>query len=122
MKYTILIVDDSAVVRTLHALILRSDGFITLEAENGFTALEMLISHPCHLAIVDVNMPRMDGITLVRNIRANLVTQNIPIIMVSTQIEARDKMKGLEAGVNSYLVKPTDPDKLLDEVRNLLNI
>jgi two-component system, chemotaxis family, chemotaxis protein CheY len=121
MKSRILVVDDSAVIRALHTYILKSEGFEALEADNGFTALEVLNNHPCHLAIIDVNMPRMDGFTLIRKIRSNPATQEMPIIVVSTQQEAIDHSKGLEAGANAYLIKPTDPDILIDKVRSLLN-
>ena len=120
MRYQILIVDDSAVIRALHRFILKSEGFDTLEADSGFSALEILNSHPCHLAIIDVNMPRMDGITLTRMIRSNPVTREMPIIMVSTQQAALDRSKGLESGANTYLIKPTEPDQLIAGVRALL--
>jgi two-component system chemotaxis response regulator CheY len=122
MKYQILVVDDSATVRALHAYILKAEGFETLEADSGFTALEVLNSHPCNLAIIDVNMPRMDGFTLTRKIRSNPAKREMPIIIVSTQQEAIDRSKGLEAGVNTYLMKPTEPDELIDGIRALLKL
>jgi two-component system chemotaxis response regulator CheY len=122
MKFRILVVDDSAVIRALHGYILKAEGFETLEADSGFAALEVLANHPCHLAIVDVNMPRMDGFTLIRKIRSIPATRDMPIIVVSTQQEARDRMKGLEAGANTYLIKPSEPDRLIDGVRALLRL
>jgi two-component system chemotaxis response regulator CheY len=122
MKYQILVVDDSATVRALHTYILKAEGFETLEADSGFAALEVLNSHPCNLAIIDVNMPRMDGFTLTRKIRSNPATRELPIIIVSTQQETIDRSKGLEAGVNTYLMKPTEPDELIDGIRALLKL
>jgi DNA-binding response OmpR family regulator len=122
MKLRILIVDDSATVRALHKFILKAEGFETLEADSGFTALEVLNSHPCDLAIIDVNMPRMDGFALTRNIRSNPATQEMPIIIVSSQQEAIDRSKGLEAGVNTYLMKPTEPEELIDGIRALIKL
>lgn len=121
MKYLILVVDDSAVVRALHSYILKAEGYDTLEVDSGFAALEALNSHTCHLAIIDVNMPRMDGFTLIRKIRATPRTHTLPIIVVSSQQEARDRMKGLEAGANTYLIKPTEPGQLIAGIRRLLD-
>jgi two-component system chemotaxis response regulator CheY len=122
MKFRILVVDDSATVRALHTYILKSEGFETQEADSGFAALEILNNHPCQLAIIDVNMPRMDGFTLTRKIRSNPVTREMPTIIVSTQQEAIDRSKGLEAGVNTYLMKPTEPEELIDGIRVLLKM
>jgi two-component system chemotaxis response regulator CheY len=116
----ILIVDDSAVVRALHSYILRSVGFETVLADSGFAALEALQQSPCDLAVVDINMPLMDGLTLIRQIRADPATRGLPIIIVSSEQEAKDKRKGFEAGANVYVVKPTEPEELLANVRMLL--
>lgn len=120
MNPRILVVDDSAVVRALHSYILRSAGFEIIEADNGFAALEALAKFPCHLAVVDVNMPRMDGFTLIRHIRDDTATRDMPIIVVSTEQEARDKRKGFEVGANVYIVKPTEPENLVTNVHLLL--
>ena len=122
MKIQILVVDDSATVRALHSYILKSEGFEILEADSGFSALEVLDSHPCNLAIIDVNMPRMDGFTLTRKIRSNPATREMPVIILSTQQEAIDRSKGLEAGANLFLKKPTDPDDMIAGVRALLKL
>ncbi len=116
----ILIVDDSAVVRALHSYILRSVGFETVLADSGFAALEALQQNPCDLAVVDINMPLMDGLTLIRQIRADPTTRDLPVIIVSTEQEAKDKRKGFEAGANIYVVKPTEPEELVANVRMLL--
>ena len=116
----ILIVDDSAVVRTLHSYILRAAGFVTVEAEDGFAALETLHRDPCNLALVDINMPHMDGLTLTRRIRADSTTKDMPIIIVSTEMEETDRCKGFEAGANVYIVKPSELRDLVDKVHMLL--
>ena len=116
----ILVVDDSAIVRALHSYILRSAGFETVEAESGFAALETLHRCPCALAVIDINMPRMDGLTLIRHIRAEPSTKEMPIIVVSTEREAQDMRRGFEAGANVYTVKPTEPEVLVANVRMLL--
>jgi len=120
MASRILVVDDSAVVRALHTYILRSVGFEVVQADSGFAALEALTTTPCDLAVVDINMPRMDGLTLIRNIRSDPASRDLPIIIVSTEQEAKDKRKGFEAGANVYVVKPTEPEELVANVRMLL--
>jgi two-component system chemotaxis response regulator CheY len=120
MASRILVVDDSAVVRALHGYILKSVGFEVVQADSGFAALEALGTTPCDLAVVDINMPRMDGLTLIRNIRSDRATKDLPIIIVSTEQEAKDKRKGFEAGANVYVVKPTEPEELVANVRMLL--
>ena len=67
-----------------------------------------------------MNMPRMDGLTLARQLRADAATHQMPIIIVSTRQEARDQRLGFEAGVNAYMIKPTDPEELVAQVRMLL--
>ena len=120
MAARILIVDDSAVVRSLHSYILRSHGFQTVLADSGFAALEALGRDACDLAIVDVNMPRMDGLTLTRHIRAAQATSALPVIIVSSECDDGDVSRGLQAGANIYVVKPTEPETLVEHVRMLL--
>jgi two-component system chemotaxis response regulator CheY len=120
MATRILIVDDSGFVRALHDYVLRSHGFDTLLVDSGFAALEALQSEPCALAVVDVNMPRMDGLTLTRHIRAKPETANLPIIILSTERDTQDVARGIEAGANIYVFKPTDPEALVENVRMLL--
>jgi len=120
MASRILVVDDSAVVRSLHSYILKSAGFDTVQADSGFAALEALQEKRCDLAVVDINMPRMDGLTLIRQIRADPATMDLPIIIVSSEQEAKDRRRGFLAGANVYVVKPTEPEELVANVRMLL--
>jgi two-component system chemotaxis response regulator CheY len=120
MSARILIVDDSAIVRALHGYILQAAGFDTVEAESGFAALETLQSVHCALAVVDLNMPRMDGLTLIRHIRAEPHTRDLPVIIVSSEQDAQDQRKGFEAGANVYVVKPSEPAQLVSHVHMLM--
>jgi len=115
----VLIVDDSAMVRGLHAYILQAAGFDTAEAENGFAAIEALGRFPCDLVVVDINMPHMDGLTLIRNVRAEAATRDVPIIIVTTEEDDLDRRKGFEAGANVYVIKPTNPAHLVNHARLL---
>lgn len=119
MPARILIVDDSPTIRALHGYILQSAGFDTVEAESGFAALEALASTPCAVAVVDVNMPLMDGLTLIRHIRDDPATAKLPVVIVSTEQQEDDKRRGYEAGANVYVVKPTEPRQLIASVRML---
>lgn len=120
MTKRILIVDDSRVTRLLHGYILRGAGYETHEAANGFEALEALARAPCDLALVDINMPRMDGFTLIRDLRARPEWRALPVIVVSTQQEARDLREGYSAGAMAYLFKPVEPEALRRAVAGLL--
>ena len=110
MSNKILIVDDSEIVRNLHSYILEGAGFRCTGAENGYMALELLLREDFDLIITDINMPRMDGYELTKKIRATDGYTEVPIIIISTEEEAGDKMKGMAAGANVYIVKPARPE------------
>ncbi len=116
----VLIVDDSQIVLNLHSYIFEEAGFECAVAENGFLALEMLNREHFDLVVTDVNMPRMDGYELTRTIRKTPGYEDVPIIIISTEEEARDKMKGMEAGANIYVVKPAEPAALIANANMLL--
>ncbi len=116
----ILVVDDSPIVRNLHSVMLKSAGFEVTEAENGYDALEKSHKDQFDLMVVDINMPKMDGFTFCKEIRATEAHQNTPIIIVSTEAEADDKMQGFKAGANLYLVKPVKQEELIENTKMLL--
>ena len=113
----ILVVDDAATVRMYHRKILGDAGWHTAEASNGVEALELVHAggeaEPYDLYVVDINMPRMDGYTFVRELRRLQPAFQAPVIMVSTEAKAQDASAGFEAGVNCYLVKPSRPHELV---------
>ncbi len=100
---------------------LKSAGFFTEDAENGFDALEKAMKSDFDLMIVDINMPKMDGFEFCREMRRNDKYRDIPLLIVSTESEAEDKMKGFKAGANLYLVKPVKPNDLIENVNLLLS-
>ena len=117
MKH-VLIVDDATTVRLYHRKILASAGWQVEEASNGMEALEKVMkqsaAEPFDLYVVDVNMPRMDGYSFVRELRRMAPPPpQAPVLMVSTESQARDATSGHEAGANSYLVKPVKSKELL---------
>jgi two-component system chemotaxis response regulator CheY len=117
---TILIVDDAATVRMYHRSILESAGYTVDEAVNGIEALEKALSASYDLYLVDVNMPKLDGYSFVRELRAHADIPQAPAVMVSTEAKPSDQAKAYLAGANLYLIKPTRPDVLLGHVRLLL--
>lgn len=120
MPYKILLVDDSDIVLNLHTYILEAAGYRCVAAENGYIALEMLMRESFDLVITDINMPRMHGYELSRQIRKTEGYQDVPIIIISTEEESKDKIKGMEAGANVYIIKPAQPANLVMNVKMLL--
>lgn len=117
---TILLVDDSKLVLSLHSNILKKWGFDCVSAENGFLGLELCMKNKFDMILTDINMPKMDGYDFTKKIRLIEGYSETPIIMISTEQEAKDKAKGFEAGVNVYIVKPVDPEDLMMHVKILL--
>jgi two-component system chemotaxis response regulator CheY len=119
-KKTILIVDDSEFVRSYHSYILEEADFQVITAVDGSDGLEKLYTNSCDLVLSDINMSNMDGYEFIRRIRADKRYSALPIIIVSTESEARDKMKGFEAGANLYIVKPSSPEMMVENIRMVL--
>ena len=120
-KKTILIVDDSEFVRSYHSYILEQADFRAITAVDGSDGLEKLYTHPCDLILTDINMSNMDGYEFIRRVRADGKYNSIPIIIVSTESEGKDKMKGFEAGANLYIVKPSSPELMVENIRMILS-
>jgi two-component system chemotaxis response regulator CheY len=119
-RKTILIVDDSEFVRSYHSYILEQAHFRVITAVDGSDGLEQLYTNACDMVLTDINMCNMDGYEFIRRVRAEGKYNSLPIIIVSTESEARDKMKGFEAGANLYLVKPSSPGTMVENIRLLL--
>jgi two-component system chemotaxis response regulator CheY len=119
-KKTILIVDDSEFVRSYHSYILEQAHFQVITAVDGSDGLEKLYTNSCDLVLTDINMNNMDGYEFIRRVRADGKYGSLPIIIVSTESEAKDKMKGFEAGANLYIVKPSSPEMMVENVRLIL--
>ncbi len=109
----ILIVDDASLIRKYYRDMLRSAGHDIVEALNGLEALEKLLITPVDLIILDVNMPKMDGMTFLRVLRRQaLPLAATPVLVASTEASPRDAALAREAGANFYLVKPVARDTL----------
>lgn len=108
----ILVVDDGMTTRLYYRSVLEAAGFVVEEAANGLEGLERALVDPFDLLIVDVNMPKMDGYTLIERLRADTAGQRVPIVTISTEAGAGDADRALDAGANLYLVKPAAPAAL----------
>lgn len=121
MAKTILIVDDSTSLRTVVRLALTRAGYDVLEAGDGLAALDALGKAPkVHLIVCDVNMPNMDGITFVTQIKQHPRHRFIPVVMLTTEGEEDSKNRGRQAGAKAWIVKPFNPPQLLDAVSKLV--
>lgn len=120
MSKTVMIVDDSASVRQVVAIALKGAGYDVVDACDGKDALTKLDGRKIHLIISDVNMPNMDGITFVKQVKANPSYKFTPVIMLTTESAAEKKQKGQEAGARAWIVKPFQPQQMLDAVAKLV--
>ena len=115
MKHTILIVEDEKGIRETLTIFLESSGYNVLQAENGMKGLKAIEENEIHLAIVDIMMPIMDGITMVSYVRKK---NDIPIIFLSAKSEDIDKITGLNLGADDYVTKPFEPMELIARVNS----
>lgn len=120
MAKTILIVDDSASLRQVVSIALRGAGYDVLEACDGKDALSKMTGQKIHLIISDVNMPNMDGITFVKNVKQMPNYKFTPIIMLTTESQEGKKSEGQAAGAKAWVVKPFQPAQMLAAVAKLV--
>ncbi|MEW5755496.1 MAG: response regulator [Pseudomonadota bacterium] len=120
MGKTIMIVDDSASLRQVVAIALKGAGYETIEACDGKDALSKMTGQKIHLIISDVNMPNMDGITFVKNVKQHPNYKFTPIIMLTTENQDAKKKEGQAAGAKAWVVKPFKPEQMLDAVSKLI--
>lgn len=116
----ILIVDDSQFVRDYHSYILQEASFDVVTAIDGAEGLEKLFLNPCDLILTDINMTGMDGYEFIRRVRAEREFEDVPIIIVSTEGEDKDRIKGFQLGANLYLTKPCSPAQMIENIRMIL--
>jgi len=117
---TILTVDDSTSMRQMVSFTLKQSGFDVVEAADGSEGLHKAQSNRFNLIITDVNMPKMDGITLVKELRALPAYKFTPILLLTTEAGIEKKKEGKEAGATGWLVKPFNPDQLLSTIKKVL--
>lgn len=117
---TILTVDDTASMRQMISFTLNSVGHEVIQACDGKEALQLLQGKKIDLVIADVNMPNMDGITLVKSLREQADYKFIPILMLTTESQESKRQQGKVAGATGWIVKPFNPEQLLNVVKKVL--
>lgn len=120
MPGVILAVDDSASMRQMVRFTLEGAGYKVVQAADGVEALALAKSNTADLVLTDVNMPRMDGLSLVRELRALDNYKFVPMLVLTTESGNDTKQRGKEAGATGWIVKPFNPDQLLATIARVL--
>lgn len=120
MGKVVLTVDDSASIRQMVAFTLKSAGYEVVEAVDGEDGLNKAKSKAANLVLTDQNMPKMDGLTLIKSLRGLPQYRSVPILMLTTESSDAMKAAGKAAGATGWLVKPFDPQKLLEVVKKVI--
>ncbi|OGT19870.1 MAG: Fis family transcriptional regulator [Gallionellales bacterium RIFOXYB12_FULL_54_9] len=120
MAKTILAVDDSGSIRQMVSFTLKSAGYEVVEAADGQDGLDKAKAKTVDLVLTDQNMPRMDGVTLIKTLRGLPNYRAVPILMLTTESGDAIKAQGKAAGATGWLVKPFDPAKLLEVVKKVI--
>ncbi len=120
MGKIIMTVDDSASIRQMVNFTLKSAGYQVVEAVDGKDAVSKLQDSNVHMVLTDLNMPNMDGIQLIKSVRAMPSYKFIPIVMLTTESQAEKKQEGKAAGATGWIVKPFKPEQLLAVVKKVL--
>lgn len=120
IEKTILTVDDSASVRQMVSFTLKNEGFSVIEALDGVDGLEKLADTRVNMILTDLNMPRMDGLDFIRQVRRTNSCRFIPIVMLTTESQTDKKTEGKAAGATGWIIKPFKPQQLVAVVKKLL--
>lgn len=120
MAKTILAVDDSGSLRQMVSFSLTAAGYQVVQAVDGQDGLDKAKDKTVDLVLTDQNMPIMDGLTLIKNLRSLSSYQKVPILMLTTESSDEMKAKGKAAGANGWLVKPFDPKRLIEVVQKVI--
>jgi len=118
---TALIVDDSPSIRQLVAFTMKDAGFNVVDAANGQEAIQKVAGQRLDLVVTDLNMPVMDGIAMIRQLRSNPLYKFTPILMLTTESQESKKQEGKAAGASGWIIKPFDPRKLLAIVARVVH-
>ena len=120
MDKNILVVDDTRSMRKMVAAVLAGAGYEVAEAGDGVEALELAQARRFDLVVTDHNMPRMDGVTLVSQLRRIADYDDVALIVLSTEVDPSLKQRGREAGATGWMAKPFDPQRMLDIVAKFI--
>ncbi len=120
MSKLIMTADDSASVRQMVSFTLRQNGYEVIEAVDGSDALTKLGARKVDMLITDLNMPNLDGIGLIKGVRAGTLNKFIPIVMLTTESQDTRKAEGKAAGATGWIVKPFKPEQLIAVIKKVL--
>lgn len=120
MSRTALVVDDSKSIRQMVAFTLKQAGFDVLEGENGKEGLEQLDKQAVDLVVTDLNMPVVDGITFIRELRGRAAAKFVPVLFLTTESQESKKADAKAAGATGWMVKPFHPDQLLSIISKIV--
>lgn len=120
MTKTVMTVDDSKTMRDMVAFTLRQAGYDVKEANDGQDALTVLGQEKVDCIVTDLNMPVMDGLALIKQLRLHPVHKTTPILLLTTESDENKKTAGREAGATAWLVKPFNPDKLIKTISRVM--
>ena len=120
MAKIILAVDDSTSIRQMVAFTLKSAGYTVIEAVDGQDGLDKIKAQTVDLVLTDQNMPRMDGLTLIKTLRSQPQYTATPILMLTTESSDEMKVQGKAVGATGWIVKPFDPHKLLEVIKRVI--
>jgi two-component system chemotaxis response regulator CheY len=120
MSKTIVVIDDSESIRELVSLLLNNAGHQVAKAVDGKDALQFFDGRNIHLVVTDLNMPRMDGISFIKEVRKINGYQSIPILVLSTESQAARKVEAKHAGASGWMVKPFASENFLEIVKKLI--
>jgi two-component system, chemotaxis family, chemotaxis protein CheY len=120
MPKLIMTADDSASVRQMVSFTLKQNGYDVIEAVDGRDALNKLGSQKVDMLITDLNMPNLDGLGLIRGVRAGSLNKFIPIVMLTTESQDSKKGEGKAAGATGWIVKPFKPEQLIAVIKKVL--
>jgi two-component system chemotaxis response regulator CheY len=120
MSKMIMTVDDSASLRQMVSFTLRNAGFEVVEAVDGVDALKKAEASPVRLVVTDLHMPNMNGIELIRKLRALPAYKFVPIVMLTTESQSERKQEGKAAGATGWIIKPFQPDQLLAVIMKVM--
>jgi len=119
MAKTIMTVDDSTSIRQMVSFTLQEAGYGVVEAVDGEDALKKLTANPVDMLLVDLNMPNLDGIGLIKKVRSLDPFKFVPIIMLTTESQDNKKQEGKAAGATGWIVKPFQPDQLINVIKKV---
>jgi diguanylate cyclase (GGDEF)-like protein len=120
MSVKILVVDDDPDIRDILKLTLAEENYEVLEAKDGEEALKMIAAKPLDLVLLDYRIPKIDGREVCRRVKKDLLLRHLPIILVTGKGDISDKVTGIDAGADDYVVKPFEPKELLARIRMIL--